>query len=77
MRNKDDREECYALCHIFNVRFKVVTDWTEGGWTHQLFTVDHPDSCLLIRQETINGCDPATWRASIERLLSPKPGGFW
>lgn len=61
------REECYALCHIFGIKFKVARDWTEGGWTHSLYSVS--EDGLLVRQETVNGFDVKIWRASIQRLL--------
>jgi hypothetical protein len=67
-------EECYAICHIFGIKFKVVCE--PNGlrlrhWIHQLWTVSPEGN--VIRQVTIEDTNPEAWRAAIKRLLSDAP----
>lgn len=78
MRNKQDREECYALCHIFGVKFRLITI-PDGArmrhYIHHLYTLG--ESGGLLRQITIEDCNPAAWRAAIKRLLRTDPQELW
>lgn len=74
----DEMAECYATCHMFNIRFIVVCE-PDGDrlrhWIHQIWTEGPHGS--VIRQETVEGRNVATWRAAIGRLICKPPESFW
>lgn len=68
-------EECYAICNLCDIRWQVVRTAYEDNsrirhmWIHNIYSVD-PTTGALLRQETVEGLDPATWRAAVKRLVS-------